>query len=84
MNQEHETENVTSEAPILPNYLVTRIAPAVALLLWGEQVFAQDDDQGPDFDTEVDTVPEPTTLSLLAAGAAGAAIAARIKKRRNK
>jgi len=82
MNREHETETVASESPNLKQKVAARIAPAVALLLWGEQVFAESDfvDDG-DLET---TVPEPTTLALLAAGAAGAAIAAGIKKRRKK
>lgn len=58
----------------------TKVAPAVGLLLFGEQALAQP----PDLDDDVVSVPEPSTLALLAAGAAAAGVAHAIKKRRKK
>ena len=84
MNRQHETETVAFESPNLKQKVAARIAPAVALLLWGEQVFASVVDVDDLQEVPTNNVPEPTTLALLAAGAAGAAIAAGIKKRRKK
>ncbi len=60
--------------------LGARIAPAVGLLLFGENALAQ-----PDLDIdEVVTVPEPSTLALLATGGAVVGIVRAIRKRREK
>ena len=61
--------------------LGARIAPAVGLLLFGENALAQpdfEDDDGPI------SVPEPSTLALLATGGAVAGIARAMRKRREK
>lgn len=52
----------------------TRIAPAVALLLLSDSAYAQDRS----------TVTEPSTLGLLAAGAAVVGIAAYVRGKRRK
>ena len=62
--------------------LGTKVAPAVGLLLFGEQVLAQAvTDQT---DTDFVAVPEPSTLALLAIGAAAAGVAHAVKKKRKK
>lgn len=53
-----------------------RIAPAVALLLLGDSAYAQDRE---DF-----SVTEPSTLGLLAAGAAVGGIAAYVRSKHRK
>ncbi len=60
-----------------------KVAPAVGLLLFGEHALASD---APDIITDEDfaTVPEPSTLALLAVGAAAAGVAHAVKKRRKK
>jgi hypothetical protein len=58
----------------------TRVAPAVALLLLGDSAYAGDEDSG-DF---VVTVPEPSTLGLLAAGAAVGGFVAYLRRKRDK
>ncbi len=58
----------------------TKVAPAVGLLLFGEGALAQDLSD----DEDMVIVPEPSTLALLAAGAAAAGVAHAIKKRRKK
>jgi hypothetical protein len=57
----------------------TKVAPAVGLLLFGEQALAQGD-----FEDDAVSVPEPSMLALFAAGAAAAGVAHAIKKRRKK
>ena len=60
----------------------SRIAPAVALLLLGDSVYAQlDEDDGEPIPV---ATPEPSTLGLLAAGAAVAGIAAYVRSKRRK
>jgi len=57
-----------------------RVAPAVALLLLGEHVYA-----GDIFDEDGVPIPEPSALALLAAGAAvGGTVKYLRDKRRNK
>jgi hypothetical protein len=63
--------------------LGARIAPAVALLLFGDSALAQTD-QSPEIDDDAVSVPEPSTLALLATGGAVAGIARAIRKRREK
>ncbi len=60
-----------------------KVAPAVGLLLFGEHALASG---ATDIITDEDfaTVPEPSTLALLAAGAAAAGVAHAVKKRRKK
>lgn len=58
----------------------TRVAPAVALLLLGDSAYAGVEDSG-DF---VVTVPEPSTLGLLAAGAAVGGFVAWVRSRRRR
>ncbi len=58
-----------------------KIAPAVGLLLFGEQALAQIDEDAP---PPVASVPEPSTLALLAAGAVAAGAVHAIKKRQNR
>lgn len=52
----------------------SRIAPAVALLMLGDSVYAAD----------AQPVPEPTSFSLLAAGAAVGGVVAYIRSKRRK
>jgi predicted S18 family serine protease len=60
-----------------------RVAPAVALLLLGQNVYSQDDTTTLDDDGAV--IPEPSALALLAAGAAvGGAVKYLRDKRRDK
>jgi hypothetical protein len=60
----------------------TRIAPAVALLLLGDSAYAGIDPDSDDGDFS--TVSEPSTLGLLAAGAAVGGIVAYIRSKRRK
>jgi hypothetical protein len=57
----------------------THIAPAVALLMLSDSVYAQDSSGGP-----ITIVTEPTTLGLLAAGAAVGGAVTYIRSRRRK
>jgi hypothetical protein len=61
----------------------TRIAPAVALLLLGDSAHAEividEDSEG-----DLSTVSEPSTLGLLAAGAAVGGVVAYIRNKRRK
>jgi hypothetical protein len=56
----------------------TRIAPAVALLLLSDSVYAQDET------SDRVGVAEPSTLGLLAAGAAVGGVVAYIRNKRRK
>jgi hypothetical protein len=59
--------------------VATRIAPAVALLMLGDTAFAGVPDRGDDV-----TVPEPSTIGLLAAGVAVGGVVAYIRNKRRK
>ena len=56
--------------------VVAAVAPAVALLLWGDVALAQTDNE------DVVAVPGPSSLILLAVGAGGAALAQRWRNRK--
>lgn len=58
--------------------VVAAVAPAVALLLWGDVALAFDGDD----DDGVVAVPGPSSLILLAVGAGGAALAQRWRNRK--
>ena len=62
----------------------TRIAPAVALLLLGDSAYAQIVDQDSEDGFDLHTVSEPSTLGLLAAGAAVGGVVAYIRNKRRK
>lgn len=57
--------------------LGTKVAPAVGLLLLGEQALC-------DNDADVVSVPEPSTFALFAAGAAAMGVVHAVKKWREK
>ena len=77
MKGDHDINTRFTDRETRQRTLATKVAPAVALLMVGERAFAVDfEDQA--------QIPEPTTLSLLAIGAAGAAVAAGVNKRRKK
>jgi hypothetical protein len=59
----------------------SRIAPAVALLLMADSAQAID---GEDTSSDTFSVPEPSTLGLLAAGAAIGGLVAWVRSRRRK
>ena len=64
--------------------LGTKVAPAVGLLLLGEQALAQDAEGACGGDTDVVSVPEPSTFALFAAGAAAMGVVHAVKKWREK
>ncbi len=55
--------------------MIDRVAPAVALLLFGDAAFAVDDDR---------ELPEPSVIALLAGGAAAAGVVNHVRKRKRK
>ena len=84
MNDTHSNEKTQMDLPEATDKMRgtgTRIAPAVALLLLADSVQAFDGE-----DSEPDTffVNEPSTLGLLAAGAAVGGIVAYVRRRRRK
>jgi hypothetical protein len=62
----------------------TRIAPAVALLLLGDTAYAQVVIETDSEDGDLSSVSEPSTLGLLAAGAAVGGVVAYIRNKRRK
>ena len=72
---EHTTDTTPSDGRGTRR-VVAAVAPAVALLLWGDVALAQDDEDN------VVAVPVPSSLILLAVGAGGAALAQRWRNRK--